>query len=106
MRVRASDFLSFARSKTPRYRSLSIFRSRAHPSEAAMTGPARASRLVSCAKLSIFLVRIAASSATEAKKPMTPELQRALRRHTQWFGSYKASGELKKIHVWLLVNGG
>src|SRR3989442_15179906 len=37
---------------------------------------------------------------------MTPELERALKRHTQWFGSYKASGELKKIQVWLVVNGG
>jgi hypothetical protein len=37
---------------------------------------------------------------------MTTELQRALKRHTQWFGSYKASGELKKIQVWLVVNGG
>jgi len=37
---------------------------------------------------------------------MTPELQRALKRHTQWFGSYKASGELKKIQVWLVVHGG
>ncbi len=37
---------------------------------------------------------------------VTPKLQRALRRHTQWFGSYKASGELKKIQVWLIVNGG
>lgn len=37
---------------------------------------------------------------------MTPELQRALKSHTQWFGSYKASGELKKIQVWLVVNGG
>lgn len=37
---------------------------------------------------------------------MNPELERALKRHTQWFGSYKASGELKKIHVWLIVNDG
>ena len=37
---------------------------------------------------------------------MTPELQRPLKRHTQWFGSYKASGELKKIQVWLTLNGG
>jgi hypothetical protein len=37
---------------------------------------------------------------------MTPELQSALKRHTQWFGSYKASGELKKIQVWLTLNGG
>lgn len=37
---------------------------------------------------------------------MTPELQRVLKRHTQWFGSYKASGELKKIQVWLILNGG
>jgi general stress protein 26 len=37
---------------------------------------------------------------------MTPELQRALKRHMQWFGSYKKSGELKKIQVWLTVNEG
>jgi len=37
---------------------------------------------------------------------MNPELQRALKRHMQWFGSYKASGELKKIQVWLIVNRG
>ena len=37
---------------------------------------------------------------------MPPELEHALKRHTQWFGSYKASGELRKIQVWLLVNDG
>lgn len=37
---------------------------------------------------------------------MTPELQRALKRHMQWFGSYKKSGELKKVQVWLIVNNG
>jgi hypothetical protein len=37
---------------------------------------------------------------------MTPELQRALKKHTQWFGSYKASGELKKLQVWLVVTDG
>jgi Pyridoxamine 5'-phosphate oxidase len=37
---------------------------------------------------------------------MTPELQRALKRHMQWFGSYKKSGGLKKIQVWLTVNEG
>jgi hypothetical protein len=37
---------------------------------------------------------------------MTPELQRALKRHMQWFGSYKKSGELRKIQVWLTVNEG
>lgn len=37
---------------------------------------------------------------------MTPELARAVRRHTQWFGSYKKSGELKKVQVWLTVNNG
>ncbi len=37
---------------------------------------------------------------------MNPELARALKRHTQWFGSYKASGELKKIQVWLIVSAG
>ena len=35
---------------------------------------------------------------------MTPELQRALKRHMQWFGSYKKSGELVKVQVWLIVN--
>ncbi len=37
---------------------------------------------------------------------MTPELERGIKRHQQWFGSYKKSGELKKIHVWLTVNEG
>ena len=37
---------------------------------------------------------------------MNTELQRALRRHMQWFGSYKASGELKKLQVFLVVNNG
>ena len=32
--------------------------------------------------------------------------QRALKRHMQWFGSYKASGELKKLQVFLVVNNG
>lgn len=37
---------------------------------------------------------------------MTPELQRALKRHTQWFGSYKVSGELTKVQVWRVLNSG
>jgi len=37
---------------------------------------------------------------------MDADLGRALRRHIQWFGSYKASGELKKVQVWLIVNRG
>jgi PPOX class probable F420-dependent enzyme len=37
---------------------------------------------------------------------MTPELQRALKNHTQWFGSYKKSGDLAKVQVWLVLNGG
>lgn len=37
---------------------------------------------------------------------MNTELQRALRRHMQWFGSYKAPGELKKLQVFLVVNDG
>lgn len=37
---------------------------------------------------------------------MTPELRRALKRHTQWFGSYTKSGELKKVQVWLTVTAG
>lgn len=37
---------------------------------------------------------------------MTPELQRALKSHMQWFGSYKKSGELVKVQVWLTVNQG
>src|SRR5262249_38837314 len=37
---------------------------------------------------------------------MTPELKRALKNHTQWFGSYKKSGELAKVQVWLVVNSG
>lgn len=37
---------------------------------------------------------------------VTPEVSRALKPHRQWFGSYKKSGELKKIQVWLTVNQG
>ena len=37
---------------------------------------------------------------------MTPELERAVKRHKQWFGSYKKSGELVKVQVWLTVNNG
>jgi PPOX class probable F420-dependent enzyme len=37
---------------------------------------------------------------------MTPELQNALKRHMQWFGSYKKSGELVKVQVWLIVHRG
>ena len=37
---------------------------------------------------------------------MTAELHNALSRHTLWFGSYKQSGELKKVQVWLTVNDG
>jgi hypothetical protein len=37
---------------------------------------------------------------------MTPELRSALKRHMQWFGSYKKSGELVKVQVWLIVSKG
>jgi len=37
---------------------------------------------------------------------MTPELQRAVKRYQQWFGSYTRSGELVKVQVWLTVNDG
>jgi hypothetical protein len=37
---------------------------------------------------------------------MTPELQTALKSHVQWFGSYKKSGELVKVQVWLIVRKG
>src|SRR5215467_2568569 len=37
---------------------------------------------------------------------MTPELERAVKRYKQWFGSYRKSGELVKIKVWLTVNNG
>lgn len=37
---------------------------------------------------------------------MTPEWQRAVRRYKQWFGSYRKSGELKKVPVWLTLNDG
>jgi len=40
------------------------------------------------------------------KIAMTPELQFALKRHMQWFGSYKKSGELVKVQVWLIVHSG
>jgi hypothetical protein len=37
---------------------------------------------------------------------MTPELERSVKRYKQWFGSYKKSGELIKLQVWLTVNNG
>jgi PPOX class probable F420-dependent enzyme len=37
---------------------------------------------------------------------MTPELERAVKRHDVWFGSYKRSGDLVKVQVWLTVNNG
>ena len=37
---------------------------------------------------------------------MTPELERAVKRHKHWFGAYKKSGELVKVQVWLTVNDG
>jgi PPOX class probable F420-dependent enzyme len=37
---------------------------------------------------------------------MTPELERAVKRYRQWVGSYKKSGELLKVQVWLTVNNG
>jgi len=37
---------------------------------------------------------------------MTSELERAVKRYRQWFGSYKKSGELIKVQVWLTVNNG
>jgi hypothetical protein len=35
---------------------------------------------------------------------MTSELERAVKRYTQWFVSYKESGDLVKVQVWLTVN--
>ena len=37
---------------------------------------------------------------------MTPELERAVKRYRQWFGSYKKSGALITVQVWLTVNDG
>ena len=37
---------------------------------------------------------------------MTPELEPAVERYRQWFGSYKKSAELIKVQVWLTVNNG
>jgi hypothetical protein len=44
--------------------------------------------------------------ASELQAVIAPDLQRGLNLHTQFFGSYKKSGELKKIHVWLSVYQG
>jgi hypothetical protein len=37
---------------------------------------------------------------------MTAELERAVKRYRQWFGSYNKSGELIKVQVWVTVNDG
>jgi hypothetical protein len=37
---------------------------------------------------------------------VTERIREAVRSHVQWFGSYKRSGELVKVQVWLTVNRG
>lgn len=37
---------------------------------------------------------------------MTPQLQQAIKQYRQWFGSYKRSGELVTVPVWLTLNQG
>ena len=37
---------------------------------------------------------------------MTPEIERALKQYMVWFGSYKASGELRTTEVWSIVTAG
>jgi hypothetical protein len=37
---------------------------------------------------------------------MRPELQLTVKRYRQWFGSYKKSGDLIRVQVWLTVNKG
>ena len=37
---------------------------------------------------------------------MTPEIEAAVKDHTQSFGSYTRAGELKKVRVWLTLNKG
>ncbi len=37
---------------------------------------------------------------------MTPELEAAVKSHTQIFGSYTRAGELKNVRVWLTLNEG
>lgn len=37
---------------------------------------------------------------------MDPQLQAAVKRHTQIFGSYTRAGELKQVRVWLTLNDG
>ena len=37
---------------------------------------------------------------------MEPKLAQAVRSYKQWLGSYKKSGELKKVQVWLILNDG
>lgn len=37
---------------------------------------------------------------------MMAEVEQAIKSYQQWFGSYKSSGALKKVHVWLTLNNG
>jgi len=37
---------------------------------------------------------------------MTPQLQQEIKKYRQWFGSYKRSGELVTVPVWLTLNRG
>lgn len=50
-------------------------------------------------RLKIFNIAKLPPRSLRSPSFMSPELQRALNRHTQWFGSYKASGQLKKLLV-------
>jgi hypothetical protein len=59
--------------------------------------------------ISTFRVQVAALTrgfCAGINIAMTPELQRSLKSHMQWFGTYKKSGDLVKVQVWQIVHNG
>jgi len=57
-------------------------------------------------KLALEVVARVCNSAPYFSDLMTPELNAALKRYTQLFGSYTMAGELKNVRVWLTLNEG
>src|SRR5262249_20943094 len=47
-----------------------------------------------------------ANGRCKQEAAVTSTIRKSVRTHHQWFGSYKKTGELKKVHVWLTVNEG
>jgi hypothetical protein len=59
-----------------------------------------------CFTISVQIAALTGGFCAGINIAMPPELQRSLNSHMQWFGTYKKSGDLVKVQVWLIVNSG